>query len=136
MEFTERNAAEIFGTMLFPNEKSLCPVYCTFGQTGFFADPEDVLTGYVTCTSNGRILFARKVLSEWAREAATLSAMDKLNVKKSIFGQYKVCAEFGTKSNKLKIMFQLSPKVQENINMPNQKRNTGTLVDTLKKYER
>ncbi len=134
MKLSEQSMNAVFEKMLFPEERSLCGVYCGFPQTGFFARPGNMLMGYATCTSFGRLLIARYFLKECATGTLGLVSAKKLTIKKNIFGQQIIEATFPIDNKELKLKLQISPKVY-GVDFPNQEQNLATMLTILQKYE-
>ncbi len=135
MKFTQEYADHLFAAMLSPEERSLCPVYCMFTATGFFARTSDMHPGFATCTSTGRILMAKSfpVLKYHTMDNCLLSSLQDIKIKKNIFGQYIVTFTIPNIKGNTKIKIAVSPKVIGR-DLPNQKQNTDTLINTLNRY--
>lgn len=125
----------VLGGMLEPGEELLCPVYCVFKATGFFASNRSMILGYASYTSYGRLLFAKNIFGSWSKEAYFVSDATLLKAKKNIFGQYSAYAEFPGEKRKSAFKFQFSPKVM-GCKLPNQENNAHELVEIITKYER
>jgi len=133
MDFSEQDMNGVLGEMLVQGEELLCPVYCVFKPTGFFALARNMILGYVSYTSYGRLLFAKRIFGGWSKEAYPVSDASLLKARKNIFGQFSAYAKFpGVKKAVFK--FQFSPKVV-GCKLPNQEKNAHELAEIITKYE-
>ncbi len=127
--------------MLEQGEELLCPVYCVYPVFGGSVFPfGGSMPGYISYTSYGRLLFARRDIISRNKAAYSVSDAVVLKIKKSIFGQYRGYAKFpaipaANGKRKAEFIFQFSPKVV-GCKLPNQENNAHELVDIITKYER
>ena len=122
MKFDGDYAENVFSSMLSYDEKSLCPIYCTFRSTGFFAKPTRFAVGFATLTSCGRLLVAEQILNDCVKATFVLSTNKSCKIKKNLFGQYVVETTFPTQKKDIKLKLQAAPKVY-GCNFPNQQHN-------------
>lgn len=137
MKISEAQMNELLGEMALAGEECLCPVYCMFLETGFFARSYNMTVGYISHTSGDRLICAKNTLGNWTGAAYRMSDLRQVKIKKTLFGQYRVYAEFADPTNEektVKIKFQFALKVI-GMDLPDQKRNGETLIGTLKGYE-
>lgn len=130
MKFNHKYMNDLFDTMLLPGEKSLCPIYCGFPQTGFFAMGGKTVFGYATCTNSGRLLIARFFLGDCAKGSCTISRAKQMKIKKNIFGQYVINASFPGESKDIKLCIQAASKVY-GCDFPDQSKNLETMLSIL-----
>ncbi len=127
----------LLGDMTLAGEECLCPVYCMFLEIGFFARSYNMTVGYISHTSGNRLICTKNTFGSWTGMAYRMSDLRRVKIKKTLFGQYRVYAEFVDPTNEaktVKIKFQLALKVI-GMDLPDQKRNGETLIGTLKSYE-
>lgn len=135
MKYNEKTMNEVLNAILLPEEENRCPVYCVFRDTGFFAG--NMQSGFITCTSNGRLLFARQYITCLDQGALSLSMIKKLKIKRTIFGQYAVSFVFFGEKKDIRLQVQISPWMFiGKDNFPNQARNIETLLSILRRYEK
>lgn len=137
MNISETQMNGILGEMTRAGEECLCPVYCMFLKTGFFAHSYSLTIGYISYTSDDRLICAKNTLGSWTGAAYRMTDLRRIKIKKTLFGQYRVYAEFADAANVTKtvrIKFQLALKVI-GCDLPDQERNGEILLDTLKRYE-
>lgn len=122
---------EMLSPMLMAGEESLCPVYCGFPDTGFFARPGNLQTGFATITSGGRILFAKyNIFGQCTRGAYFFPAISKLKIRKNFAGQYVIDGTTLIDGKKRLFKFQIARKVF-GCNFPCQEENAERFVSTL-----
>ena len=131
--YDENLMKQSLDTMIFPGEESLCPVYCIIKETGFFARPENLKSGFVSITNTGRILIAEMYFSQRKRYSYGLAYINKLKCKKNIFGQYEINATFLIDNKKNKISLQMAKSVYGG-KFPNQSQNVDRMLGILEKY--
>ncbi len=125
---------ERLNALLLPDEKLLCPIYCAFKPTGFFASPSVVWPGFAGCTSRGRIVTVQfRLADDRVEGACLLSTVKKLKIKKILLGQYKIEAVFGGERD-IALKMQAAPYSGKNF--PEQKQNLETMLSILKQYEK
>lgn len=134
MKYNQEYMNSTFDTMLDSGEESICPVYCVFKQTGFWASNSRVSPGFVTFTSNGRLLVARSQLFDMVKRSVQLDNVKKMKIKKNLFGQYLVEAAFMDVNGDLRLKFQVAKKIM-GAKFPNQEQNFEELISTLRQYE-
>lgn len=131
MKFDEQYAVNAFNTMLSYDEKSLCPIYCMFKETGFFANPSHMIVGFATITSCGRLLIARYFLVDGlVKNELAISMIKSCKIKKTLFGQYEVEMAFPTQKKDFKLRLQAAPKILGS-NFPNQRQNLTQFISIL-----
>lgn len=121
--------------LMLPGEQSLCPVYCMFKDTGFFARQNSMIMGYATCTNTGRFLYVQNRFGQWTMGACALKTATKIKMKKTIFGQMIIEIHFPTDKKKDAIVkIQVAPKIY-GYNFPNQRVSFETMQMVLEKYQ-
>ena len=133
MQFSEENMLEVLKQQLYPSESVTAAVYCSFQDTGFFASPYHIMMGYVGLTDSFRIIGTKSGYIMTDSLDIDLNAITKLNVKKSLFGQYSVYMKYFSDSQR-KLSFTVVPKIA-GTKFPNQKTNTDFLIQTLKERQ-
>ncbi len=134
MKYNQEYMDSVFEPMLVSGEESLCPVYCVFKQTGFWASNSRVSPGFVTCTSDGRFFMARSQLFDMVKRSVILDNVKHMKIKKNLFGQYVIEATFMDVNGDLRLKFQVARKIW-GAKLPNQERNFDELISTLRQYE-
>ncbi len=134
MQYTEAFMNTSLNQLLLPGEKNLCAVYCGFPDTGFFARPGTIKTGFLTCTDYDRLLIAKNYFGKFATGSFRLNSLKQLKIKKNLFGQQVIEAVFSTEQKDIKLKMQIAPKVF-GVDFPNQKNHLDKLLEILQKYE-
>ncbi len=125
----------ILSDMLLPGENSICSIYCAFRENTFVTT--GMQYGYFTCTDTGRILIVRYsgiMLENMLKGAATLTAIKKLKIKKTVIGQYKIIIAFASENRDFKLTLQIASKIAGG-GFANQGENLQRLLEILKPYE-
>ena len=133
IKYNEQVMKKELEVMLLPGEESLCPVYCIYKKSGFFARPQDMKSAFVTITNTGRLFLIQLFWSSMHRSAYALSCVKKLKYKKNIFGQYEIDATFAVQGQDVRIKLQMAPKMVGS-NFPNQSIYVEKLLYILDRY--
>ncbi len=135
MKFNKQYMESVFQPMLAPGEKSLCPIYCAFKQTGFLASSRSMIVGFVTLTSGARLLIAQHFMGRTETGFAYLPSVKKLKVSKNLFGQTVVEAVFPDGKKDFTVKFQAAPKII-GCDFPDQAENLNRLCYVLDNYRK
>lgn len=134
---SEKHAEEILSKMLAADEKMLCTVSCAFKASNmltlFSAIP---FACYAACTSGGRLLlavFGADIFDEYSAKAFDISLLKNLKIKKKLFGEYCISAEFPVGNSSRELEISVSPKAYGDF--PNQAENLEKMLEILRKYE-
>lgn len=138
-KMSEKHAEEIFSEMLAEGEKSVCTVNCAVVKTSnMHYDLRSIpFVCYASCTSGGRLLlavFGADIFEEYSAKAFDISLLKNMKIKKKLFGEYRINAEFPMGNRSIKLEISVSPKVY-NGGFPNQEENLEKMLEILRGYE-
>lgn len=137
-KLSEQHANEMLTPMLSEGEKSVCTVICSVKTSSMRYDLQSIpFVCYASCTSSGRLLlvvFGADIFEEYSVKAFEISLLKKLKIKKGLFGEYRINAEFPIEKRSIWIEILVSPKVY-NGEFKNQKENLEKMIEILHKYE-
>ncbi|MCM1523898.1 MAG: hypothetical protein NC120_05515 [Ruminococcus sp.] len=126
-KFNENEMMSALGELLVTGESIQAAVYCVFKPTGFFAHSSNIIAGYAAVTDRDRFICCKYGLITTETAAYDFEDMEKIEIKKNIFGQMMIAMVFeNVKKNEVKI--HIAPKVAGS-GLPNQERNTEKMLE-------
>lgn len=125
--------ADQLDEMLMPDEKSLCPVYCIFKSTGFFASPSKTYPGFITVTDRKRVLIVRQKLFGNESAAYDVTTISKFKITNMPLKQKALSMAFLENGKKVQVKLQAAEKVIGN-GFPEQADNLEHLIVLLSRH--
>ncbi|MDE5991611.1 MAG: hypothetical protein K2G87_01025 [Oscillospiraceae bacterium] len=136
-KISEQHAEGIFAPMLSEGEESICTVNCAVKTSNMRYDCQSIpFLCYASCTSGGRLLlavFGADIFEEYSAKAFEISLLKSLKIKKRLFGEYRINAEFPMGNRSIWLEISVSPKVY-NGGFPNQEENLEKMLEVLRGY--
>ena len=137
-KLSEQHANEMFAPMLSEGEESICTVNCAVKTSNMRYDIHSLpFACYASCTSSDRLLlavFGADIFEEYSVKAFEISLLKSLKIRKWLFGEYRINAEFPLGNRSIGLEISISPKVY-NGGFPNQGENLEKMIEILRKYE-